>query len=196
MKLKLLGLGLGMALGMAAVSSSLVAKDAKVLSPKKTKIALIKKEKSETSQLTFFGASDLSPIALPGAGPFIPLTFTEFQFFQGKGIVPDSTGSVFTLTPGTYYIAFTGTFEVTEPTSGDVGASFDIGLQLGANPPIFVNTDSGENNASGFDSFNTSCISKVIQVTTPTTLSIVASDITGGTEVTVTTRSITIEKFE
>jgi len=193
MKLKLIAL----ALGVAALSSSLHAKDAKVLSPKKTKKALIKKEKSESSHLTFFGASDVSPITLTGGGPFTPLTFTQFQFSHGKGIIPDSTGSVFTLTPGIYSVTFSGTFQVTQPTVSDVGVNYDIALQLGANPPIFVNTDSGRNQSSGFNAFDLSVISKVIQVTSPTTLSIVASDTSAAsTAVTVTTRSIIIEKFE
>jgi len=188
MKLKLLAL----ALGMAALSSLLHAKDAK---------ALFSKEKSETSQLTFFSASDTSPITLEGGGPFTPLTFTQFQFSNGKGITPDLTGSIFLLKPGTYYITFSGTFEVTQPISADdgIGASYNVAFQLGENSPIFINTDGGENSASGFNSFNMSSVSKVIQVTAPTTFSIVAQDITvldPNTAVTVTTRSITIERFE
>src|SRR5437016_13078230 len=119
MKLKLLAL----ALGVAALSSSLVAKDAKALIKKgkhekseKSKKKHEKSESSETRTYDFFGASDTSPITLVGPGDPV-LTFTQFQFHHGKGITPNSTGSVFTLDPGTYYVTFTGTFEVAGGTA-------------------------------------------------------------------------------
>jgi hypothetical protein len=195
MKLKLLALALSL---IALSGTSVVAKDAKVLSPKKAKKVLSSKEKSEElSHLTFFGASDELPITLTGGSGFTPLTFTQHQHSQGKGIKPNAAGNQFLLNPGTYYVAFTGTFQVTLPATGDFGVNYDIALQLGANPPIFVNTGSQQNASSNFDSIGVNSISKVFQVITPTTLSIVARDTTTpNTAVNVTTRSIAIERFE
>jgi hypothetical protein len=186
-----------LALTMCALTlacASIHAKNTRVLTPKKAKKAmLLSKEKSG---LQFFGASDGSTITL--ASPttaWTPLTFTKHKHFHGDSIKPNAAGDTFLLETGTYYVTFTGTFSGAITQNGqDEGVFYNVALQLGPNV-IFINTDSQEPN--GFESACISTISKVIQVTSPTNLSIVAMDTNSDiTTVNVTTRSISIERFE
>jgi len=181
MKSKLLAFALCMtALSSANIEAKIAAKNAKPFQ--------ISKEKSA---ITFFGAEDTSEIDLVGpTSAFTQLTFTQDQFSFGKGITPNLASSEFLLEKGTYYISFTGTFQLSG--SSATAAYYDIALQLGPNF-IFVNTDSV--NFTVDNPFSVSSLYKVIEVKKPTNLSIVARCTSTGDTVLLTTRSISIEKF-
>jgi hypothetical protein len=183
MKFKLLALTM---CALILSSASVQAKNAKVFTSKSAKKAhLLSKSMPNT---TFFGAEDTSTISLTGpTGVWTPLPFTMDQLSNGTSITPNGASNTFLLAKGTYFISFTGTFA---DTGGDT-AFYDIALQLGTNV-IFINTDSQE---TVTDNIGISTIYKVIEVDTPTNLSIVTR-VTSNAGVDVTTRSITIEQFE
>jgi len=174
---------LAIALSILALSS-IEAKNAKALTPKKSKFLLGK----DKAQISFFGAEDTSPITFVGATTtFTPITFTQDQLSHGNAITPNGASSQFLLQEGTYKISFTGTFQSSFPPS-----FWDIALQVGKNT-IFINSDS--KNFLPLDSFAISFVDKVIEVDKPTHLSIVARNTATGASVVLTTRSIIIQKL-
>jgi len=187
MKFKFSALAFSLAsLAIANFATDLPAKTAQLLS----KDPVIK---------SFFSASDSAAQIFTGPSTstsplpsFIRLTFTQDLHHRGHAI--KSNGDQFRLKEGTYRVSFTGTLNNNNNVPGVNNITYDMALQLGSKF-IFINTDSEGtplNNTTNITSFT-----RIVKVDDEhKDLSIVIRNRTFNGPITVTTRTIAIEKLK
>src|SRR5581483_10457040 len=140
---------------------------------------------------SFLKANGTSHILLNGdpAAPSTSLTFSKNVLIRGKGIKAKKNGHEFVLEKGSYLVYFTGTFQALGPLFNPATQEFGFKLNSQVLSPQ-SNLEFIEGNP-----FATRTISTLIKVKKKSTLSVVARDITSGTQTQVTVRTLSISRL-
>src|SRR5581483_2450780 len=137
----------------------------------------------KTPSLNANGFDDTPTFIGDTNSPFIPITFPNDLFVQGKGIQAETNGFEFTLDKGVYQVVFTEIFEAIDFGNSD-NIIYQIAIKLGSKVHTpFVDSLFSENETS---------FSKMIRVNKKSKLSIVARNISPGTNMVGANRSLQI----